>query len=269
MATGIAIYGVDRASVLDVFEEGLRFFNELDYPITGSGYLRRAKVDGVKVDGDEDLEPVDVPPAELKVLISENKITDFSIFSEIKDVKPWFSSFGYSSEEFGSFFCVDIQSDEGLEKLYVPLKEFLVSAAAKLKFNYAIVYEVDDVSDAMWYARGENFRTIYKDEDPVAFKRDTPGRYLGRRQYEHSCLRMVYPINFLNDSHLSIKIGDASLLEWISESASHGILTKVLNGWCWEVGPEHIDSVNEICGKAGILLAWKPKQEKKKIKLPG
>lgn len=264
MATGIAIYGVDRISVLGVFDEALRFFNELGYPITGAGYDRRGLVDGV-----DDIEFVEVSPKELKVLISEGKVANFRVFSEMKNVKPWFSSVGYTTEEFGSFFCIDMQSDVGLEELSIKIKGFLISASVKLKYIYAIVYELASVSGAMSYARGQNFKTIYQYEDPVAFIDDASPLYLGGRQYEHARLRMVYPINFLNDQHLSIKIGNASLLEWISESASHGVITKVLNGWCWEVGREYIDSVNEICGKAGTLLAWKPKKGETKKKLPG
>jgi hypothetical protein len=264
MATGIAIYGVDRISVLDVFDEALRFFNELGYPITGAGYDRRGLMDGV-----DDIEFVEVSSKELKVLISEGKVVNFRVFSEIKNVKPWFSSFGYTTEEFGSFFCIDMQSDVGLEELNLKIKRFLISASVKLKYIYAIVYELASVSSAMSYARGQNFKTIYQYEDPVAFIDDASPLYLGGRQYEHARLRMIYPINFLNDQHLSIKIGSTSLLEWISESPSRGVITKVLNGWCWEVGREYIDSVNEICGKAGTLLAWKPKKAETKKKLPG
>ena len=75
---------------------------------------------------------------------------------------------------------------------------------------------------------------------------------------------MVYPCNLVNRRHLEIDIGGGKLGEWIASRREHGKLTALGNDfWLWEVEPEQLDTVNQACGEAGILVV--PKKPKRKL----
>ena len=260
MSSGLSIYGVERVSPLVAFRAANFFFECIACPITGGGYNQRSMVAGV-----DDIELVEGTSEQLLAAIDAGVATDFRLYSESNNIQPWFASFGYSTEKFGSFFCIDAQVDLSLESS----KDLFIDAMNKMiaifDFTYAIIYEAKNNSDAMWYARGENFKTIYSSENPIAFSKSAPGLYEGEREYESHKLRMIYPVNFLNHKHLSIIIEGLPLNEWIATDERHGKIEKTREKWCSTVGANEIVEINEIFGNSGLLLGWNKLKAKNKI----
>lgn len=265
MSIGIAIYGIDAAPPMQVLDLAQSYFKALGYAITGATFHQRIPEDE---DG-ETLDLVEVSVEQLRDAIQAGRASDFRLYSERPDAQPWFSSVGYSTDAFGSFFAIDIQSGEDFGDALDSHTRFLMDAVQALPCSYAIVYETERVSNAMWYARGENFVTLYADENPVAFSRETPGLYEGQRRYETATLRMVYPRNFLNEHHLVIPVDGMPLAAWIRADPERGQLDQATETlWCWAVPVEGLAAVNAACGKAGALLAWSPPKPMQKRKLP-
>jgi len=264
MSIGIAIYGVDTATPAQVFNVAQSYFKTLGYAITGAAFHQR-----IPEEGGETLDLVEVSLDQLRDAIQSGRASDFRLYSERPGAQPWFSSVGYSTDAFGSFFAIDIQADEHFGDALESQTRFLTDAVQALPCSYAIVYETERVSDAMWYARGENFVTIHADENPVAFSRDTPGLYAGQRRYETSALRMVYPRNFVNEHHLAIQLDGVPLADWIRADPERGQLAQTTETlWCWAVPVESLPAVNAACGKAGALLAWNRAKPVQKRRLP-
>lgn len=259
MAIGLAIYGMDTVSPVLVFELARSFFDNLNCQVTSAGYYKRQTLDGV-----DDIVLDEVSQNDMCVKLQDGTACDFRLFSENEESRPWFASFGLTSGKFGSFDCIDAQSDESYEGACEKYLDFLKVAAEVVSFKYAIVYEAKNVSGAMWYARGENLTTLFDFESPVAFVHSTPGCDPGGREYEGKMLRMVYSINFLSDEHLSIIVNNVSLCEWISAGEGRGQLEKSSRGWCWRVAADCLRSVNKACGEAGVLIAWKRGESKRK-----
>lgn len=266
MSIGLAIYGVDDVSPVAVFEMAHRFFEKLNYPVTAAAFHKR--IAPQRTADAESLDLVEVEPDELRTALTAGEATDFIIYSETGDSNPWFSSFGYTTESFGSFFCIDVQSEECFEAAQDKFTCFVDEIAQQVNFTYAIIYNVEKVSDAVWYARGDNMKTLFPFESPVAFSHDTPGLYEGERTYEKTKLRMVYPVNYLNKNHMSICVDNTPLPEWIAMNPERGTLVSISKKIRWTVPESALLEVNKSCGASGALLAWMPEKIKKRPKLP-
>ncbi|WP_339800228.1 hypothetical protein [Saezia sanguinis] len=207
--------------------------------------------------------------ADLKKKILANQASAFRLYCQNKTAKPWLASFGYSTNTFGSgFFHVDAQyPDTGthFEELIALIKELDRLAC----FSYGIAYSASEVTDAFYYATGNNFVNIFPYENSSAWKRELPGLYNGQARYQNSMLRMVYPINIINDHHLDIDVAGSTLREWIESNAIHGSLEKLNRMWLWKVDMNNLDHVNQCCGEAGVLISWRKPVAKTAIrKLP-
>jgi hypothetical protein len=98
---------------------------------------------------------------------------------------------------------------------------------------------------------------IFPFENTSLFTRELPGRVPGSASYERVKLRMIYPLNVLNEEHLGIRINDLSLREWIISDSSRGSLKSIPNDmWLWAVNEMNLAEINNACGEAGILIAW-------------
>ncbi|WP_095094318.1 hypothetical protein [Pseudomonas sp. Irchel 3A5] len=266
MSIGLAIYGVDDVSPVAVFEMALRFFEKLNYSVTAAAFHKR--IAPQRTADAESLDLVEVEPDELRTALTAGEATDFRIYSETGHSDPWFSSFGYTTENFGNFFCIDVQSEECFEAAQDKFTCFVDEIAQQVNFTYAIIYNVEKVSDAVWYARGDNMRTLFPFESPVAFSHDTPGLYEGERTYEKTKLRMVYPVNYLNKHHMSIRVDGIPLSDWIAMNPERGTLMSVSGKIRWTVPESALLEVNKSCGESGALLAWMPQKTKTRAKLP-
>ncbi|KMJ44108.1 hypothetical protein AB204_16085 [Xenorhabdus khoisanae] len=259
MYTGIAIYNSSELSPMTAYELGSLFFSIFDITITGAGYLKYIK--NSDHEGDHDL--VEISFIELKEKIFTQEATAFRIYSEQENHTPWLSSFGYITNEFGGFYHIDIQfpNVNGNNDKIISFIKLLVE---KINFSYGIIYNTDKITKAFYYAGGDNLASIYPYENPSIFKRETPGRFNGKERYNDSMLRMVYPYNIINNSHLEIKIENVNLKKWILSDKENGSLEKLNDElWLWKVEQTYLNKVNQVCGEADILIAWKTLSSKK------
>ncbi|KHK50201.1 hypothetical protein PI87_23805 [Ralstonia sp. A12] len=254
MAAGLAIYDTGSISPIEACRIGEAFFDAIGERVANAAYYRY-----VTVNGEQDVELKEVPLPELRAGLSSGEMKAFRLYAEKPGAQPWLASFGYMTDEFGGFHHMDAQCTADLDDVYTKLVQYLNDEVPQIACSYGMLYQAKKVADAFYYAEGENLARLFDFEDPTVFKRDAPGRFKGPARYRKDILRMVYPCNVLNDSHLDIQIQGTSLKAWIANAPDRGALTSAGAGlWLWQVEGSNIDSVNRSCGEAGILLAWKP-----------
>lgn len=128
------------------------------------------------------------------------------------------------------------------------------------------MYTFDEITNAYFYSSGGNLLTKFTNESPSAFKKETLRCLRGSESYKGSMLRMVYPINILNRKHLQLNVFGESLDKWILSNEFNGKLEKINDKlWVWIVDEDHMDDLNNYCGKAGILISWKPQIKKQHL----
>lgn len=265
MSIGLAIYNTAELSPVHAYELGESFFKSLDIPITDAGYYTYLS-DGDHP-GDHDI--VEIPFAELKGKLLSGEATAFRIYSQKSGHSPWLGSFGYSTPDFSSFCHLDAQFP-GDSLAYKEALPFIEQLTARVKYPYGILYACEKTSQAFYYATGDNMVSVFPYENPMTWGEELPGLYEGQERYTGSRLRMVYPYNLINDDHLQILIENMPLKEWILSTKEHGSLAALEQGiWAWEVEEQHLEHINQACGNAGILIAWKaPRPAKAGRKLP-
>ncbi|GKX60217.1 hypothetical protein [Leminorella grimontii] len=262
MYSGIALYGIESISPALALEIGISFFNAMNIDITSTGYHINIEDDN----SEEDLEVITAPLSTLKEKLEKGEKLTFRVFSEDEKNIPWLASFGYSTNEFGNFYHIDMQCPSKDGKIIL---DFIRNILDGIIFSYGIVYSFNKMTDSYFYASGGNLLTKYTNESPSAFSRETPGRFRGRTRYNNSMLRMIYPINIINEDHLQIDVKGKTLNEWILSNECHGKLERLNEKlWLWIVDENILDDLNNYCGEAGILIAWELQAKKRKPKLP-
>ncbi|MBA1190291.1 hypothetical protein G7Z99_14720 [Pseudomonas entomophila] len=240
---------------------GVLFFKVIGVSITATGYYKYREDRS-----EEDIDFVEASLDGLRIAIGNGDATSFRLFHERKDGYLWSASFGYSTKDFGGFYHIDAQGCS-LNLTQDNFLDFIGQFSMSGSMDYAIFYHAGDVSEAMDYAAGQNLIKIYGFESPSIFSRETGGRLRGLERYRAEKLRMVYPVNIVNDAHLKLKIGERCLREWILSDMSHGSLGQVAeNVWFWCVSEKHLDLVNNELGLEGILVSWKPSEARKASK---
>lgn len=259
MYTGMAVYDTENINSKIACELGEGFFTDISIPITGAGYYRMLKEGDHP--GDHDI--IEISFSDLKEKINNNEVTAFRIYSEKKGARPWHASFGYMTNEYGGFNYIDVQYPSIVDDPNITTK-FLKSLSDKILYSYGIKYCADKITKALYYATGDNMVNIYQYENASLFKRECPGKFKGLERYKNTMIRMVYPVNLINNHHLNIIIGDISLKEWISSDDKHGSLEELNNNlWLWTVEDTELDGVNKYLGELGLLISWKPLAIKK------
>lgn len=261
-AKAMAVYGIEEIPVKLAYEVGLLFFSTVGLGITAAGYYRYRE-DRT----DEDIDFIEVSPPELRSEIEAGRATSFRLYYASENNDLWDASFGYTTTDFGGFYHFDAQClcrNFGNDKFL----QFVEKLGELSEFRYAIFYSADDVSEGFYYAGGENLISVYDYENPILFSKETGGRFKGEERYKNKMLRMVYPLNVINEEHLNLKIEGAKLQDWILSEERRGLLKQSLNRmWVWEVKEEDLEYVNAELGAAGLLIAWKPLRTAKKRKL--
>lgn len=259
MYSGIAVYNTENIDSKTACELGEKLFTDISMSITGAGYYHMLK--NGDHPGDHDI--IEISFSDLKEKINNNEVTAFRIYSEQKGAQPWYASFGYMTNEFGGFNYIDVQYPSVADEPKATT-EFLRSLSDKIPYSYGIKYCSDKITKALYYATGDNMVNIYQYENASLFKRECPGRFKGQERYKNTMVRMVYPVNVINNYHLDIIIGNISLKEWISCDEKHGSLEGLNNDlWLWTVEDAELDEVNKYLGEAGVLISWKPLAIKK------
>lgn len=261
MSVALALYGVENVNPKLALKFAKHFFACMNLSITGAGYYKYlSDEDHV---GDHDLVALEL--AELEARVNNGTATAFRIYNESPGAIPWFASFGYSTNDFGSFYHFDGQCSDGSVGLESLIK-FVKDISADIVVPYGIIYNCEKVSKAFSYAAGNNMVAIYPYENSSAFKKEVPGRFQGRERYKEDLLRMVYPVNLLSSRHLEAHVEGVVLRDWIGESGGRGSLeTLTSSTWLWYVEADQLQNVNKSLGEAGILISWKKPDVKKRF----
>ncbi|MCW5138256.1 hypothetical protein [Burkholderia cenocepacia] len=265
MSTGIVIYGTSPTQVISTLEVAEGLFRQLGSEATRAMFFKFVVRGGERTVDDQETSLPD-----LRSKISTGEVSAFQVFNDEKKVGGPTISFGCNVPEFGGLSFVDVQIERSVREINKEIEKFLEDVVARLDCKYAIVYDAEKSSIAYKYSTGVNLVRIFPFENTSLFTRELPGRVPGSASYEREKLRMIYPLNVLNENHLEIRIGDISLREWIMSDSSRGSLKSISNNmWLWTVEDADLTAVNNACGEAGILLAWqKAPANKPTRKLP-
>ncbi|MFB0773536.1 hypothetical protein [Proteus cibi] len=265
MYSGIALYNTEKLNSKNALDLAETFFKIFDLIITSAGYYKKIEYGAYK--GEHDI--VMGSLSDLKKQIGENNTISFRIYSEKNDIKPWYASFGYTTEQLLGFSYIDIQYPSICNESKL-ITKYINSLDPNITFSYGINYSCEKVTTAFYYATDTNLSSIYLYEKTSLFEEECPGRFKGKARYKASMLRMVYPVNIINSNHLDIIINNITLKEWIFNNKKNGSIIKMKNNmWLWLVDSNQIDRINKTLGETGVLISWSPLHlEKKKRKLP-
>ncbi|WP_175962279.1 hypothetical protein [Burkholderia pyrrocinia] len=252
MNTGIVIYGTDPTQAASALSMAENLFLRFGGEVTRAVFL-----EFIVRNGERFIDDREVSLAELRGKISAGEVTAFQVCNdEEKDGAPDVS-FGYNVPEYGGLSFIDVQVGKSIYEINKEIEGFLENIAMHIRFKYAIAYDAENSSAAYKYSTGVNLIRIFPFENTSLFTRELPGRLPGSASYEGAKLRMIYPLNVLNETHLEIRVNDLSLKEWIGSDSSRGSLTSISNNmWLWSVEKADLLEVNSACGEAGILVAW-------------
>lgn len=262
MYSGMAMYNIENIEAVTVCKLAELFFSGVNIQINGAGYYKMLK--GGDHSGDHEI--IETTLTDLKEKIKNKEVSAFRVYSEQMEQQPWYASFGYMTKEFGGFNYIDIQYPYMSDDSEV-ISNFLKVLSEKITFSYGIKYHADKVTKALYYATGDNMVNVYQYENASLFKRDCPGRFRGEERYRKTMLRMVYPLNIINDYHLDIMVKNIELKSWILSRENNGKLVQLSDGlWLWTVRENELDAVNKYLGESGMLICWKAPVVKKLLK---
>ncbi|MDF3094686.1 MULTISPECIES: hypothetical protein [Burkholderia] len=265
MSTGIVVYGTSPTQVVSTLEVAEDLFRQL-----GSAATRAVFLKFVVRGAERTIDDQETSLPDLRSKISTGEVSAFQVFSDEKTVDVPTISFGCNVPEFGGLSFIDVQIERAVCEINKEIEKFLENVVARLSCKYAIAYDAEKSSIAYKYSTGVNLVRIFPFENTSLFTRELPGRVPGSASYERERLRMIYPLNVLNENHLKICVDGISLREWIVSDSSRGSLRSIPNNmWLWTVDDADLTEVNNACGEAGILLAWqKPPASKPVRRLP-
>ncbi|MBN3833772.1 hypothetical protein [Burkholderia sp. Ac-20344] len=265
MSAGIVIYGTDPAQAASALEVAENLFLQF-----GAEATRAIFMEFVVRGGERIIDDHETTLSDLRAKISTGEVTAFQVCNDREKGGAPTISFGNNVPEFGGLSFVDVQIERPVCEINEKIEVFLENVASHLSCKYAIAYDAEKSSVAYKYSTGVNLARIFPFENTSLFTRELPGRVPGSASYEGAKLRMIYPLNVLNEEHLEIRVNDLSLREWITSDSSRGSLKSIPNGmWLWSVKGTDLPEVNNACGEAGILLAWqKAPANKPARKLP-
>lgn len=265
MSTGIVIYGTDSTRAAVVLEMAESLFRQLGEKVAGATFMEFVDRDGARI-----IENHEVSLNDLRKCISNGAAVAFQIWSDGKNAGVPVVSFGCNARKFGGLSFLDVQIEGSVCEIKNDIERFLENFVIRSGCKYAIAYDAKDSSTAYKYSAGINLVRIFPFENTSFFTRELPGRVPGTASYERVKLRMIYPLNLLNEEHLEIRVGDLSLRKWIMADSSRGSLRSISNKmWLWSVKEKDLAEINNACGEAGILIAWQKASANKPMrKLP-
>lgn len=143
------------------------------------------------------------------------------------------------------------------------IHDFIVNFDIK----YAHISSIDDAFYAMGYHGGYNLVNIYPYEYSSLWYHacDEKNLTVGEK------LRLIYPVNFINQNHLACIINQKTLKEHIAENNLGEMQELSKNMFIWFVKDNELEEMNGYFGNYGFLVSWKNPNEgkpKNKRKLP-
>ncbi|TCV74480.1 hypothetical protein EDE05_103235 [Neorhizobium sp. R1-B] len=143
-------------------------------------------------------------------------------------------------------------------------KKVLDLLVAELAPIYGIGYRVPFYWGPSSFAIGQGYsrfatvdRTFYGSPKEIQPRNYEFGRVFrrlpGQRQLETK-LRDVFEINLLSAGHLSQKVGNGTLAEWIERDKIGDLVRLSDVTWLWSVPPERIEAVRPVILGAGLMV---------------
>lgn len=268
LVNGIALYDITSIDIKDAFQFAKDFFNQINIQPNSIYYFYQHAPDK---DG-ETISTKDVSLDELAVGV-ENGIIDHFIIHYSSTARLWDIGLTFYSKysKFGeSINYLEMQFlDEFLKLDNHIIHDLLNKVATISNVVYGIGYQLNgSMAKAYHYALCLDGSTIFEYENSSDWLYQLPSRTDDKPQYVNK-LRMVYPLNILNEKHLRQNVLDMALESWILENENNGKLISVNNkNKIWIVNSNELNRINNTLGEAGILISWEKIQPKPIKKLP-
>ena len=214
------------------------------------------------------------PDAEGETLHLANMPWDEFVFSENPDATGEFSFEGTLSK--GKFFValsdgrfdnlsrISIAFDIGFASILADVENLIRLLVPLSRPAYGIAFPARTIFAASGYSRGMG-SPLFANENPGLFQDDYR---IGMRakSFQAERLRMVYPLNLLNEQHLSLRIGKSALRDFITGDARNGRLTELPDAtWLWTVESTRLQELNDEFGASGLLICWQPRPAKRRL----
>lgn len=275
-AHGIAIYGLPDTDLAPILQVAIRFFKSMGVKPRDVGYTSSFSKDryGESIGlGDASLDG-------LSKTIEDGDVKDFTISYRARGAPHWSCSFSYKATYFlrrknpseYSHPLNSISIDYADKHLNISNSELVFELLSMLSslfdICYGIVFQADGAPSAAGYVDATSYSSLFKNERPGLWQAQMPHRLNGERPAYISKLRMIYPYNIITDQHLSQLIDGMSLRAWIESDPLRGQLRKINNSTIWTVDADQLQEMNDICGRAGILICWEEEKPKPVRRLP-
>lgn len=266
LVNGIALYGVDEISLNEALNLSQLFFEKIGIVPNSISYFYKHEQD----ENGETISMDIVNMSELRKKIDDGLASDFRISYFVNDLH-WDISFSFSNKEtVWEMNYIDIQFlDSFLNIKDELLVDILRSMFRVISVEYGIGFQLNGyTSYAFNYVFSLDNSKIFMYENASKWLYQLPFR-TEEEPYYIKKLRMVYPINIVSIEHLNQPVLTKTLENWILEEKRNGQLI-VLNAKnkLWIVENDELDRINNILGKAGLLISWKEIQSKPIKKLP-
>jgi|GEM_PF-4914287 len=243
MVDAFVLYGTPEQPNKQVFEIGLALFDALgikDYQIHMHKLNRLGY--GVNREVDKDTLMSTFGKEAFNFEISRNINGRLVYFSQsIRTISA------FNTIKLGGFFNAELSDTES--------HNYITEIVNKTHCRYGFSFQAANPFKAINYIH---------DIGGIAMDQyDAPSKWQRRFMYskddtEYSNhFRLVYENNVLTDQHLAAQIEGQPLSDWIAEKEDRGVLTRLNDTmWLWSVSVKHLDEVNYICGRAGILVSF-------------
>lgn len=149
------------------------------------------------------------------------------------------------------------------ENLYHKNKDFLCEFVINFDVKYGHISVTDNKLFSLQYHCGKGFINIYPYENTSLWSQG----YHDQKLSSSKKLRLVYPVNFINQNHLNCIIHQKTLQEHIVENHFGKIQALSENMFVWLVEDGKLEKVNDFFGNRDFLISWeKPNGNKLEIK---
>ncbi|MFQ1700242.1 hypothetical protein ACJ5NV_06580 [Loktanella agnita] len=262
---GVVIYGIATDAGEKALTAGERLFELFSLSISEVTRYEETKPDA---DG-ETLHLVEATLDEIRNRLSIDSHESFYIYDTATSEKPWRAMFYHSSYAYGSFPHIGGNVPGSISDNALQLKDFFFEISQMVPYRYAIGFDIKSASLATSYCAGEGSVGVLPNENVFKFTQEQPGRFDGKESYLTAKLRMVYPINILNETQCQMVIEGKTLKDGVENTSDLGALTAWPNGhFLWEVPQQRLDEVNAWLGNAGKLISWQVQNKRSVRRLP-
>ncbi|MDP8099279.1 hypothetical protein [Pasteurella atlantica] len=252
---GITLYDLNTLPIKTIYQFAHHFFNLFNIIPNHISYMQSHSSDSQG----ETVSEIEASLEELQYQIDNNLIDNFRLLYSSTD-RLWdvgFAFFDKQSEVGEEMNYIEIQFLDNISTLESEkIIHFLTTISAKTHIVYGIGYQLyGSMSEVFSYALGLGVETLYNNESPYEWGEQLPSRTDETPLYFNQ-LRMVYPINILNDNHLNFPLSQLTLKAWILSNNKNGKITNLDNqNYLWLVEASELERINAGLSKEGILIS--------------